>query len=290
MFRPISCALFLLPCPCALAEENPMPTATLEKAVTFYASFDEAVRGDFGGGKLTPGTRTNHETEAGKFFFQPEIDESVFRISAGRGIHGGALAPTDVLPRSGRIYFPAKGNIAFKKGGWGGAVSFWLNTDPNKLLKTKFCDPIQITEKGANNGGLWFDFNDASPRDARMGVFPAVAEGQQAIKEDDANAPLIRVKAVGFKSGEWHHVVLNWQNFDTGKTDAQAELYIDGKPIGRIADREIAMNWDLDKAGIYVAVNYLGLLDELAIFGRLLTAEEITQLFREPGLLATLRK
>lgn len=267
-----------------------MPRAALEKAVTFYASFDEAVRGDFGGGKLTLGTRSNHETEAGQFIFQPGIDENVFRIAADKGVHGGALAPTDVLPRNGRIFFPAKGNIAFKRGGWGGAVSFWLNTDPNRLLKTKFCDPIQITQKGANNGGLWFDFNDASPRDARMGFFPAVTDGQQAIKEDDPNAPLIKVKAVGFKSGEWHHVVLNCRNFDTGKADAQAELYIDGKRIGRIADRAIAMDWDLDKAGIYVAVNYLGLLDELVIFGRPLTAAEITELFREPDLLATLRK
>ena len=75
-----------------------------------------------------------------------------------------------MLPRNGRIFFPAKGNLAFKKGGWGGAVSLWINTDPNTLLKTKFCDPIQITQKGANNGGIWFDFNDAKPRDLRMGV------------------------------------------------------------------------------------------------------------------------
>ena len=92
-------------------------------------------------------------------------------------------------------------------------------------------------------------------------------------------------QAVGFKAGDWHHVVLNWQNFDTGKADAVAELYIDGKLIGRVKDRAIAMDWDLDKAGIYVAVNYMGLLDELALFGRPLTEAEIAELKREPGLL-----
>jgi hypothetical protein len=51
-----------------------------------------------------------------------------------------------------KIFFPAKGNIGFNKGGWGGAVSVWCKTDPNKLLKTKFCDPIQIAQKGANDG------------------------------------------------------------------------------------------------------------------------------------------
>src|SRR5262245_57788364 len=107
MFRLSSCVIvaLLVSYQAALAEENRMPTTPLEKAVTFYASFDEAVRGDFGGGKLTPGTRTNHETEAGKFIFQPGIDDQVFRIAAREGVQGGALAPADVLPRNGRIYF-----------------------------------------------------------------------------------------------------------------------------------------------------------------------------------------
>lgn len=282
--------LWLIIVPGSLTAVERMPLTDLHKAVTFYASFDEAVRADVSGGKHAPATRFNHETAAGEFVFQPEIDATIFRIAANKGVRGGALEPTDVLPRNGRIFFPAKGNVAFQKGGWGGAVSFWLNTDPNKLLKTKFCDPIQITEKGANNGGLWFDFNDAAPRDARMGVFPAVPDGEPGIKEDDANAPLIRVKAVGFKSGEWHHVVMNWRNFDTGKADARAELWIDGKPIGQIQDRKIAMDWNLDKTGIYVAVNYLGLLDELAIFGRPLAEAEIETLFGEPGSLTPLRK
>ncbi|MCI0360813.1 MAG: LamG domain-containing protein [Planctomycetaceae bacterium] len=270
-----------------VGEETP---SSLPKAVTLYASFDEAVRADFGGGDLSPATRLNHESVAGTFVFQPGVDEKVFRIAAGKGAHGGALEPADVLPRNGRIYFPAKGNIAFQKGGWGGAVSFWINTDPNKLLKTKFCDPVQITQKGAGDGGIWFDFNDASPRDARMGTFPAVPAGGSPIKEDDPQAPLVRVKAVDFKSGEWHHVVLNWKNFDTLRPDAVAELFIDGKLAGRIADRTIAMDWELDKAGIYLAVNYLGLLDELAVFNRMLSEAEIGELHRQPGLLATLRK
>ena len=47
---------------------------------------------------------------------------------------------------------------------------------------------------------------------------------------------------------------------------------------------------DLGQAGIYVAVNYIGLLDELALFNRPLTAAEITQLHQNPGLLTPLTK
>lgn len=259
-------------------------------AATFYASFDETVRGDFGMGAMTPSSRFNHETQAGKFVFQEDIDRSVFRIAAQKGIHGGALEPTDVLPRNGRIYFPLKDNLAYNARGWSGALSVWCNTDPNRLLKTTFCDPVQITEKGANNGGIWFDFNNARPRDLRHGAFPAVSEGQKPIHEEDPQTPMVRVPGVAWQSGEWHHVVLSWRNFDTGRPDAVSSLYIDGKLIGQIRDRPIAMNWNLDKAGLYVAVNYLGLLDELALFGRELVAEEVQLLHTEPGLLAPLKK
>ena len=270
-------------------QEKPM-TKDILAAVSLYASFDERVAADFGGGELAFSTRFNHETEAGRFVVQPGFDDKVFQIAKGQGISGGALWPQDVLPGNGRIFLPAKGNIGYRAGGWGGSVSFWLNTDPNTLLKTRFCDPVQITQKGANDGGLWFDFNDAMPRDARMGFFPAVAPGKPAAKESDAGAPLVRVPAVGFKSGEWHHVVLSWRNFDTGRADAAAGLYIDGKFNRGMMDATIAMEWDIEKTGIYVAVNYLGLLDELAVYHRMLTDAEIASLYAEPGMLARLKK
>jgi len=262
----------------------------LVKAVLFYASFDEDVRADFGGGDLTLSTRSNDPNEKGKFLFKKGIDSKVFRIAPGKGIQGGALEVVDVLPNNGRIFFPARGNIGFKKGGWSGAVSFWINTDPNKLLKTPFCDPVQITQKGANNGGIWFDFNNAKPRDCRMGIFPAVPSGQKPISADDPKAPMVRVPAVKFKAGDWHHIVLTWKNLDTGKNDGQAVLYLDGKKKGSLGNAQLAMDWDMEKAGIYVGVNFIGLMDELAIFGRMLTSAEVTRLHKRFDLLATLKK
>jgi hypothetical protein len=244
------------------------------------------VRADFGGGQLQFDARFNR----GKgFAFARDFQSDVFPIARGRGISGGALEATDVLSDNGRIFLPAKGNLAYKKGGWGGSVSVWVNTDPNKLLKTPFCDPIQITQKGATNGGIWFDFNNAKPRDLRMGVFPAVPEGQKPVAESDPQAPRVRVPRVGFKSGDWHHGALTWENLDTGKKDARAILYIDGKRIGEIAGRALAMDWDLDRTGIYVAVNDIGLLDELALFNRPLSAAEVALLHRTPGVLAPLK-
>jgi hypothetical protein len=264
--------------------------AALRRAVTFYASFDESPKGDFGGGELTLSTRSNHETEKGKFVFEKGYNEKVFRVAPGKGVHGGALEVVDVLPRNGRIFFPAKGNLAYKAEGWGGSMSVWINTDPNQLLKTKFCDPVQITQKGANDGGIWFDFNDAKPRDLRMGVFPAVPAGAKGVSESDPDAPMVWVKRIAFKAGEWHHIVLTWDNLDTRNKDARADLYIDGKHRGTVEKIALGMQWEIDRTGVYVAVNYIGLLDEFALFNRPLTATEVATLHREPAALAPLKK
>ena len=103
------------------------------------------------------------------------------------------------------------------------------------------------------------------------------------------DAPLVRVKAIDFKEGEWRHVAMVWNNFDTGKPDARATLYLDGKPAGSLADREIAMAWNVARAGIYFAVNYVGLLDELAVFNRPLTDAEVAALHKSPELLSPLK-
>ena len=130
------------------------------------------------------------------------------------------------------------------------------------------------------NGGIWVDFNDAKPRDMRMGSFPAVPAGGKPLAESDPSAPIIWLKGVGFKASDWHHVVMTWTGFDTGRSDARTALYVDGKLIGELKDREIAMEWDLEKTGIYISVGYIGLLDELSVFNRALTPAEITLLFK----------
>src|SRR5262249_9078495 len=153
--------------------------AAIKKAMTLHASFDDAVAADVAAGGKMFNTRTGNPKEPGTYVFTKGFDDKVFKIARGKGVKGGALEAVGGLANNGRIFLPLKDNLAFKKGGWGGAFSVWINTDPDKLLKTKFCDPIQITEKGANNGGIWVDFNNDSPRTMRMGVFPAVKPGEK---------------------------------------------------------------------------------------------------------------
>src|SRR5262249_22798805 len=107
---------FALPGSSAEADQD-----AIRKAVTFYASFDDEVKGDFGGGQLTFDTRSNHPTEKGKYVIDKGVSDKAFRIAKDKGISGGALEAVDVLPNNGRIFIPAKGNLAYKADGWSGS-------------------------------------------------------------------------------------------------------------------------------------------------------------------------
>jgi hypothetical protein len=263
--------------------------ATLRKAVTLYASFDEAVKPDVGNGE--PGTRSVDPDDKKKFRFEKGFDPKFFRIVKDKGIAGGCLEAIDLPPRNGRLYFPAKGNVAFRKdGSWGGALSVWVNTDPNQSLKTPFCDPVLVTQRGLNNGSIFVHFNDAKPRALQAGTYPSIPVGQEPIPEEDPKAPLTRLKDVNFKAGEWHHIVLSWDRFNTGKADGTHSLYVDGKKVGDLKGYEVGMDWDPEQMRIYFAVNLVGLLDELAVFGRALTAEEVTLLYKKPGVLQVVKQ
>ena len=87
------------------------PADAIREAVTLRASFDEAVRADYGHGELGLSTRFNHETEKNQFVFEKGIDATVFRVARNAGIVGGALEVSDLLPRNGQIFFPALGNM-----------------------------------------------------------------------------------------------------------------------------------------------------------------------------------
>jgi len=258
----------------------------MRDSLIFYASFDETLDADLALGQGSLRTRFGALNDPDGFRFEDGYPQGVFRVAPGQGVHAGALQALDVLPDNGRIFFPAQSNLPYDPRGWSGTVSFWIKTNPDTMLKTPFCDPVQITEKGATNGGLWIDFPDSDPRDLRLGAFQSEGDGRERIAESAEDAPLVVVSPVSFKETDWHHVLFTWSHFDSGSENAQAALYIDGKAQGTIGGRNITMDWDVGRTGIYVAVNYIGLLDELAVFDRVLTEEEISILATDPAALA----
>src|SRR5262249_22053156 len=180
------------------------PEAALRQAVTFYASFDEAPQGDFGAGDRSLWTRSDHETEKGRYTFTKGFDGGAVRVVPGKGVQGGALEISRELPRRGMLFFPARGMLAARKGGWGGAVSVWFKPS----ARTPFCDPIYITERKWNDGALWVDYNHDKQGSVRMGAFPILAAGQKPPEPDDPHPSMLRLKEKVLRPDVWNHVVL----------------------------------------------------------------------------------
>ena len=74
-----------------------------------------------------------------------------------------------------------------------------------------------------------------------------------------------------FAKGKWTHIVYTWESFNTGRADGVARLYLDGAPRGALSPRQQTFTWDPAETKMALGLNYIGLLDDLAVFNRMLT-------------------
>jgi hypothetical protein len=99
-------------------------------------------------------------------------------------------------------------------------------------------------------------------------------------KNPDFGRRLITVTQPPFKRGTWTQVVITHTGLGSGK--GVAKLYLDGKLQGATAAVAEPFRWDMSRAAIRLGVNYVGLWDELRIFKRALTDQEVAELHRRP--------
>ena len=93
-----------------------------------------------------------------------------------------------------------------------------------------------------------------------------------------------------FSRDRWTHVAMAFANFNTGRKDGVATLYLNGKAQGVVSPREQTFSWEPSEALAMIGINYAGLFDELAFFNRALTAAELEELFALDGGIAALRR
>ena len=164
---------------------------------------------------------------------------------------------------------------------WSGTISFWLQLDPELDLEPGFCDPIQVTDKAYNDSAIWVDFTkDDKPRHFRLGVFGALKAWNPSNISPDKNPDftnrLVVVKRPPFARNRWTHVAITHARLGSGA--GEAELYLDGTLQGAAPKIAEPFEWDIGNGAIRLGVNYVGLMDDVAIFRRALTATEIASL------------
>jgi hypothetical protein len=272
-------------CSVAAAAE-PESLAAIRKSLTLSASFDASSDADFAKGDK----QLYLASSAQRKDAQPGLPAGEIELAKGQGRHGGGALR--FIKKSDKvIFYKAAGNVAYRTENWSGTVSFWLSLDPNKDLGNWYCDPIQITEKAWDNGALWVDFSrDEKPKHFRLGAFADTAVWNPTKRDFDsippAERPMYTVTQPPFQTGKWTHIAFTFENFNTGKPNGTAKLYLDGKPQGTVSARNQQFTWTPDKAAIQLGMSYVGLYDDLSLFDRALTDSEIETLFKFEGRLS----
>jgi hypothetical protein len=253
---------------------------SLRKALALHASFDGQADADFARGDRKIYTASNLQRADAK----AGLHRADVAIVKGKGKFGDAL-------RFGKndkavVFYQADKNMAYRDKDWSGTVSFWLSLDPDKDLEPGYCDPIQITDKKWDDAAFFVDFTkDEKPRHFRLGIYPDFKvwnpKGLKFEQVPVADRPLSEeIVKPPFAAGKWTHVLFTFSGLNTGKPDGAGKLYLDGKPAASISNRTLTFTWEPSRAAIMLGLSYIGLFDDLAIFDRALTAEEVGIVYR----------
>jgi hypothetical protein len=265
------------------------PQAGLRAALTFHASFDGSVNAAFGAGDKTLYSAASFARRQESTAGLPASAE--IQHVQGQGRFGDALRFT--TRRKPAVFFKADRNVAYRNANWSGTASFWLSVDPAGELETGFCDPIQITPFAWNNAAFFVEFEKTPTAiPFRLGVYadPGVWNPSNRRFEDipDGERPLVTVGTHPFGKGRWTHVAFTFDRFNTGQRDGVATLYLDGRRVGALADRQQTFTWPPDLAAVNLGASYIGAMDEIAFFNRALSDDEIRALYELPKGVAAL--
>lgn len=248
------------------------------KEVVFRATFDGSLDARLAGGDPRLYHAANYKEDA-LATATAGLEGTDVRHARGEGRVGDALHFTRKNTKA--IYYKAQGNVPFDPRGWSGTISFWLKLDPERDLEPGWCDPIQLTDKAYNDSAIWVDFTkDDKPRQFRLGVFGALEVWDPNKKGSDGNPTfdgrLVRVSRPPFTRERWTHVAITHNRL--GRGAGSAELFLDGKSQGAVHNIVEPFRWDIGKASIRLGLDYVGYMDDLAIFRRPLTATEVAAL------------
>ncbi len=260
--------------------------AVLKEALLLASTFDEGYHADYAKGdhRIHGAAAYDRHQEAIPAMVPEEVT-----IADNVGLYGHALE----FKRKGQpvLFYQAHENMNYSTTSWQGTISLWLSLDPETDLAPGYTDPIQITDSGYDDAALWVDFTKENPRSFRMGVFGDVTVWNPDKKSPDTNPSfnnrLVIAQDRPFARGRWTHIVITFSGLNTD--NGVATFYINGKQQGTSNITE-PFTWEEEKAKIFLGLNFIGLMDEVAIFDRPLSGQEVRSLYGLVGGLGDLLK
>ena len=267
-------------------EDSADTAGALADALTLHASFDNGLDADRAAGDPLLYTAPSYDEQDQA---EPGLGNPTVMVADDAGRFGHALRFTERNQHA--IFYRADGNIGYSAESWSGTVSFWLSLDPATDLEPGFCDPIQITDAAYNDAAIWVDFTGENPRQFRLGVFGDLETwNPDGLGPNDNPAFTDRLTVVDeppFTGDGWTHVTITYAGL--GQPGGAATLYLDGERVpGGADDIDEPFTWDVARGAIRLGVNYVGLFDELSLFDRPLTDDEVRALHALDGGVAAL--
>jgi hypothetical protein len=266
----------------------------LREALTLYVSFDNGLDADYAKGdpRLYHSPRWDRRN-ATRVPGLPEGNR--VWLAEGEGRTGNAIRFTGSMPPV--VFYHGEKNIPWKDGAWGGTVSKWMRIDPDEDLlppsewrsQTGWSDPVQFCGAVWNHGVIFTEFGKLVPRDFRFVIQSPPAlwnpNGTHWEEIPVSERPMVQVLNPSFSRERWTHSVFTFENVNSGRQDGIGRFYLDGEYRGTLTGFEFKMTWAPEDPSITLGMHYNGYFDDVAVFDRPLTAEEVRYLYeREGGL------
>jgi hypothetical protein len=91
--------------------------------------------------------------------------------------------------------------------------------------------------------------------------------------------PMVQVERAPFARDAWTHVVFTLENVNDNQSQLQiGRLFLNGKLQGTIENWDLTFGWDPARVLLVLGAAYVGHMDDLAVFSRALTDNEVQQL------------
>ena len=248
--------------------------ARLSKALTLHASFDKGLDADFSRGDK------KCYVQQGKMLVPAKPNEEV-KLAADAGRFGGALH----FPKKGtyRPSYKDGGGLGYNAKSWSASVSAWLRLNPDKDLEPGYCDPIQIIGDDNKKGYIFLEWSkDETPRYFRYAIRPLFPiwnpKNMQWADIPNDKKPMVQVARAPFSREKWTHVVFTLENINDKSKPPIGKLYLNGKLQGTIEKWNMTFDWDPAQVLLVLGANYVGYMDDLAVFDRPLTDVEVDRI------------
>lgn len=257
----------------------------LKSALVLHASFDKGLDAEFSKADPSAVMRSGGT-------WVPVSENEDIKLVPDAGRYGGALH----FPKKGatRPSYRGEGVLGYNDRDWSATVSFWMRLDPDLDLEPGYCDPIQIVGQDSKKGFIFLEWSkDHSPRYFRYAIRPLIelwdpqGLGWENIPKE--TRPVVELKTAPFSRERWTHAVFTLEHLNAGKERSAGTLYLDGKKQGRIEGHDLRFAWDPASVMLVLGAAYVGYMDDLSVFDRVLTEEEVAKLHALPKGVAELR-